>query len=102
MFSKWSWVLLKKIHYIKVPITILHFENIPLSEYIDEFFTKGDTFSTCEENIHKTMRLYDNLGFAINVKRSQIILTQRIESQGLWLICDWKWSLHLPKKKCKN
>ena len=78
------------------------FRNIPLSEYIDEFFTKGDTFSTCEENIHKTMRLYDNLGFAINVKRSQIIPTQRIESQGLWLICDWKWSLHLPKKKCKN
>ena len=83
MFSKWSWVLLKKIRYIKVPITILHFENIPLSEYIDEFFTQGDTFSTCEENIHKTMRLYDNLGFVINVKRSQIIPTQRIQSQGL-------------------
>ena len=83
MFSKWSWVLLKKIRYIKVPITILHFENIPLSEYIDEFFTKGDTFSTYEENIRKTMRLYDNLGFVINVKRSQIIPTQRIQSQGL-------------------
>ena len=34
----------------KVPITILHFEKIPLSGYIDHFFTKGDTFSVCEEN----------------------------------------------------
>ena len=34
----------------KVPITTLHFENIPLSGYIDYFFTKGDTFSVCEEN----------------------------------------------------
>ena len=47
----------------KVPITTLHFENVPLSGYIDDFFTKGDTFSICEENIHKTMRLYDKLGF---------------------------------------
>ena len=37
----------------KVPITTLHFENVPLSGYIDDFFTKGDTFSICEENIHK-------------------------------------------------
>ena len=32
----------------KVPITTLHFENVPLSGYIDEFFTKGDTFLICE------------------------------------------------------
>ena len=40
----------------KVLITTLHFENVPLDGYIDDFFTKGDTFSICEENIHKTMR----------------------------------------------
>ena len=37
----------------KVPITTLHFKNVPLSDYIDDFFTKGDTFSICEENIQK-------------------------------------------------
>ena len=43
-----QWLILKQLHkkiyYIKVPIKTLHFENVPLSEYIDEFFTKGDTF----------------------------------------------------------
>ena len=101
-----QWLILKQLHkkiyYIKVPIKTLHFENVPLSEYIDEFFTKGDTFWTCEENVHKNMHFYDKLGFVINVKRYQIIPTQRIESQALWLICDWKWSLHLPEKKSKN
>ena len=50
----------------KVPDTTLQFENVPLSGYIDDFFTKGDTSSKCEKNIHKTMRLYGKLGFAIN------------------------------------
>ena len=51
----------------KVPITTLHFENVPLSSYIDDFFTNGDTFSICEENIHKTTRSCDKLGFVINL-----------------------------------
>ena len=53
----------------KVPITTLHFKNILLSGYVDDFFPKGDTFSICEENIHKTMRLYNKLGVAINLKK---------------------------------
>ena len=66
----------------KVPITTLHYENLPLSGYIDDIFTKGDTFSICEENIHKTMCLYDKLGFVINLKKSQIVPTQRIRILG--------------------
>ena len=62
----------------KVPITTLHFENVPLSGYIAQFFTKGDTFSICEEITHKTMRLYDKLGFVMNFRKSQIVPTQRI------------------------
>ena len=34
----------------KVPVTTLHFENVPLGGYIDDFFTKGETFS----NVKKT------------------------------------------------
>ena len=41
----------------KVPITTLHFENVPLTGYIDDLFTKGDIFSICEKNIRKAMRL---------------------------------------------
>ena len=53
-----------------------------MSGYIDDFFTKGDTFSICEENIHKKMRLYDKLGFVMNLKKSQIVPTQRIRILG--------------------
>ena len=59
MFSKWSWPCPRKFTKLnKVQILTLHFENVSLSGYIDNFFTKGDTFSICEENIHKAMRLY--------------------------------------------
>ena len=66
----------------KVQILTLHFENVPLSGYIDNFFTKGDTFSICEESIHKAMRFYDKLDFVINFKKSQIVPTQRIRILG--------------------
>ena len=61
----------------KVPIATLHFENVLLSGYIDHFFTKGDSFSICEENIHKIVHSYDKLGFVINLKKSQIVPIQR-------------------------
>ena len=47
----------KFIKFNKVTIATLHFENVPLSGYLHDFFTKGNTFSIYEENIHKTMRL---------------------------------------------
>ena len=82
----------------KVPITTLHFENVTLSGYIDDFFTKGDTFSICEENIHKTMHLYDKLGFVINLKKSQIVPTQRIRILG-FVIDSVKMIITLTEEK---
>ena len=37
----------------KVPITTLHFENVPLSGYIDDFFPKGDTFQYVKKTYTK-------------------------------------------------
>ena len=85
----------------KVPITTLHFENVPLRGYIDDLFTKGDTFLICEENIHKTMHLYDKLGFAINLKNSQIFPTQRIRILG-FVIDSVKMIITLTKEKKQN
>ena len=65
-----------------MPITTLHFENVHLSGYIDDFFTKGHTFSICEENIRKTIRLYNKLGFVMNFKKSQIVPRQRFRILG--------------------
>ena len=49
----------------KVPITTSYFENVLLSGSIDGFLTKVETFLIYEENTHKTMCLYDKLGFVI-------------------------------------
>ena len=69
-----------------------------MSGYIDDFFTKGDTFSICEENIHKTMHLYDKLGFVINLKKSQIVPTQRIRILG-FVIDSVKMIITLTEEK---
>ena len=63
----------------KVPLETLHFENAPLCGYIDDFFTKGDTFSKYEEYIHKAMRLYDKLGFITNLKKFQLFQHKKLE-----------------------
>ena len=64
----------------KVPITTSHFENVPLSGYIDDFFIKGDTFLIGGGNIRKTMRLYDKLGFAINLKSPKLFRHKELKS----------------------
>ena len=82
----------------KVRVTTLHFENVPLSGCSDDFFTKGDSFSKSEENIHKTMRLYDKLGFVINFKKSQIVPTQKIRLLG-FVIDSVEMIITLTKEK---
>ena len=72
-----------------------------MSGYIDDLFTKGDTFSICEENIHKTMRLYDKLGIAINFKKSQIVPTQRIRILG-FVIDSVKMTVTLTEGKTQK
>ena len=69
-----------------------------MSGDIDDFFTKGDTFSKCEENIHKTMRLYDKLGYVINLKKSQIVPTQKIRILG-FVIDSVKMIITLTEEK---
>ena len=69
-----------------------------MSGYIDDFFTKGDTFSICEENIHKTMRFYDKLGFVINLKKYQIVPTQRVRILG-FVIDSVKMIVTLTEEK---
>ena len=67
----------------QAPIKTLHFENVPLGGYDDNFFIKRDSFSIFEKNIHKAMLLYNILGFAINFKKSGIVPTERIRILSL-------------------
>ena len=62
-----------------MPITALHFQNVPLSGYIDDCSTKRNTLSISQGNIHKVIH-YFKLGFMVNFKKSQIVPTQKIRN----------------------
>ena len=83
----------------KVQVTGLHLENIPLSGYIDNFFAKTESFGNCEENIEKTMLLYDKLGFIINLKKSQIIPAQKKKKKIGFQIDSVKMTITLTDNK---
>ena len=88
VFSKWSHSR-KFAKLNKVPLATFHFEIVPLSGYNDDRFTKEDTFSICEENLPKTRRLYNKLGFdrvsqifPIHLEKAQIVPTSGIRTSG--------------------
>ena len=51
------------------------------------------------------MRLYDKLGYVINLyyvkKNPKLFRHKELEPQPL-ILTQWKWSLHVPKKRSKN
>ena len=84
-----------------MPITTLHFDNVPLSGYIDDFFTKRDTFSICEKNgkvfylILKTLMLLQRLALTIE---KPIALTS-IDLEYFYDSSSYFWSANFNKHK---
>ena len=75
-------------------------ENKSLSIYIYDFFTRAVTFGKSEENIEKSMLLYDKMGFTINLKKShyfsskEFFLEFRKIEITIYHICQLKsWDL---------
>ena len=46
----------------------------------NDFLTKGKTLAICQDNIYKTMLLYDKLGFVVCLKKSHIVPSKIIKS----------------------
>ena len=67
-----------EIKLVSVQIATLHLENIFFCDYFDYFLVKGRTFTKHTNGIHKTMVLYDESGFFMNLKMSQIFPKHRI------------------------
>ena len=67
------------------------------------FSQKTETLSKCEENIEKTMLLYDKLVFILNLKKSQIISTQKLKMSGFQIdfVKMINTSAHDKKQKLK-
>ena len=64
----------------EVPITPLHFENVPV--ILMTILLKETLFQYVEKTCTKQCLFYDELGFAINLVKPQVVLTQRIRILG--------------------
>ena len=53
--------------------------------YIDDTYLQGSTFESCLQNVHATVHLLKSLGFTINVKKSVLVPTQKLEFLGFIL-----------------
>lgn len=55
--------------------------------YIDDILLYGDSFDECLKNVKDTMKLIDNLGFTINIEKSEFTPKQEIEFLGFNIDC---------------
>ena len=67
--------------------------------YIDDILLYGDTYDECLKNVIETMSLIDNLGFTINVEKSEFIPKQEIEFLGFNINCVEMVVKLTPKKR---
>jgi len=86
---------------MKVPISLLRKLNIRVIVYLDDFLVVGKTIQEILKACHTIIFLLQNLGFLINVKKSVLIPSQKIEFLGME-IDSTKMLLILPEKKIKS
>ena len=78
---------------MKVPMSALRLSGCLFKGYIDDFLTKGKTFEHCRNNVLKTVKLFDKIGFVVHPEKSQF--TARITYLGFIIyINKWKFLLH--------
>ena len=54
----------------------LRLNNCAIEGYIDDFFTKADTFEKCSKNVYDITECFDKLGFVVHPEKSQFEPTQ--------------------------
>lgn len=68
--------------------------------YLDDFLLIGSSYASCSENIRKTEKLLDELGFIINYNKSHLIPKQTCKFLG-FIFNTVDMSLRLPREKEK-
>lgn len=69
--------------------------------YIDDFLLMGNSYLNCLDNVNRTSRLLENLGFIINKEKSILIPSQKCTFLGL-TIDSVKLKLSVPEDKAQK
>ena len=67
----------------RVVLTFLCRQNIRIAAWIDDFFLAASSFSLCQEHAFKSIQTFKELGFLPNIKKSQLVPSQKIQHLGL-------------------
>ena len=82
-------------------MSALRLSGCPIEGYIDDFLTKGKTFEHCRNNVLKTVKLFDKIGFVVHPEKSQFTPSQRITFLG-FIIDTQQMEISLTPKRIKN
>ena len=86
---------------LKSPIAHLRHLNYILAAYLDDIFTTNLQFKKCLEGVITSVKLFDKLGFVVNIKKSQLIPKQKIRLLG-FIIDSNKMIIYLDNTKKEN
>ena len=70
---------------LKHPFSFLRRRGHHSIIYIDDAYLQGDSYDACYNNVYKTVSLFQKLGFTINLRKSVLNPTQKVEFLGFIL-----------------
>ena len=86
---------------IRIILTFLRRQDIRIAAWIDDILLVASSFSVCQEQTHKSLQTFKELGFLPNMEKSQLVPAQRIYHLGLiWDSVDF--SISIPKEKIEG
>ena len=83
---------------LRVAMTVLRRQGVRIIIYLDDWLIIGSNVEAVIEDLQKVMCLLQNLGFILNIEKSDLEPKQIMEFLGL-LVDSLRLSLSLPEKK---
>lgn len=83
---------------IRPVLTYLRKQNIICTAYLDDFLVIGKTRKECQKHIYIVKNILTNLGFTLNLEKSELVPKQNIIFLG-FQINSYEMSFSLPKKR---
>lgn len=86
---------------MKEVVTYLRNRGLKSVTYLDDILCIGNDYESCAENVNKTLILLKNLGFVINMEKSNLKPTQSCQFLG-FIFNSVSMTISLPDSKRKS
>ena len=86
---------------IRIILTFLRRQDIRIAAWIDDILLVASSFSLGQEQTHKSLQTFKELGFLPNLEKSQLVPAQRIYHLGL-IWDSVEFSISIPKDKIEG